>query len=284
MDAVDPHVDHHEEVVALGIQEALGHVEVLVGETIDVPKDSVLVVRTKIRHVDEEFLPQPRRDLITQLGWMGVLAPRARRQKAAHHLPVNRADREGLRDPNGGNAATILADPIPDAWVGDCRSICDRHAVIRVVGSVAEAVEPQLTGVAPGQHRRPRGNRDRRDGAVHPGPHAFVHQAIQRGQVVAPGIEDEFGCRAIETHHDHATPIRGHRGRIVRAIGRRIGHQLPPVCLAPIAISGSRVANAVRLDVRVRAGGRFGGGPSPPNPSIMLGRHPGAAANDVRVA
>ena len=44
VDAIHAHVDHHEEVVGLSVEQVLGDVEVLVGQAVDVAEDAILVI------------------------------------------------------------------------------------------------------------------------------------------------------------------------------------------------------------------------------------------------
>ena len=208
MDPVHAHVHEHEVVVALAGQEPARDVEVLVGEGVDVAEDLVLVVRAEVRHVDQELAGDPALDLRPQRGREGELAAVVGREEAADNVAVDRLDRIGLRHADGRHPPAVGAEVVPHSWMADVERGGDAQPLVRAIQAVAEAVDPQLPGIAAGHHGRPGGHGDRGHRALERAVDAAPHQLVEDGQVGAPAVEDELRRGAVEADHEHRRGVR----------------------------------------------------------------------------
>ncbi len=198
VDAVDAHLDQHEEIPGARAEEVLGEPEVLVGLVVDALEEPRLVRGAEVLDV-EHVAPGHLLDLGLERRRVGVLAPGRGREEAAHHLAVHRRRRVGLRHAEHDRVQAGLPEPIPEARHLHLRRGRECVAVVGVVLAVAEAVGAELARVAARRHRGPRRHRDGRMRAQHAAVRAARDETRERRQLVAPAVEHERRRGRVET-------------------------------------------------------------------------------------
>ena len=205
-----PHLDHGEQRPRLRRSEVLGEREAPVGHLVDLTQQVVLVVRAEVLRV-EDVLADDLCDLVSKPCRIGVLALERRREKARDHDPVERPRRIGARDGENDRRAAGARHEIPQSRLLDRRRHGDEPAVVRVVRTVPEPVDAEVTGRLRGHHAGPGRNGDRRDDRRETPVRAALHEARERRKLVSPALEDERRLGAVEPdQHDlprHATTI-----------------------------------------------------------------------------
>src|SRR5437762_10210232 len=114
VDAVDTHLDQHEEVPAPGTEHVLRQPEVLVGLLVDAPQEGFLVRRPEVLDV-EDIASRHALDLRLESGRMGVGALGRRGEKAGDHLSMDGRGRVRLRHPQDDAVQSGFPEPVPEA-------------------------------------------------------------------------------------------------------------------------------------------------------------------------
>ena len=174
--AVEPDLDEREQLPRLRLEQVLGEPEALVGHLVDLPQQVVLVLGAEVRAV-EEVLAHDLLDLAGEQRRVREAALARRRQEAADHDAVQRPRRVRARHADHDRRLSVARCHVPEARRVNRRAVGDDEVVVRVVGAVPEAVDPEIAGCAAGHHAAPGGHGDGRHDRAQAPVAAPLHQA-----------------------------------------------------------------------------------------------------------
>ncbi len=141
VDAVGPHLDHHEEVPRLGLEQVLRQGEPLVGHPDQAVADHPLVGRPEVADVELVGVDVGEAgDLVLELGRVGVVRLDRRGEEVGHHPAVDRPGRVRLRDAEEDHLLAGLAEVVPEERFLDRHRRRRGHLLVRPVRAVAEPV------------------------------------------------------------------------------------------------------------------------------------------------
>ena len=139
MDTIDTHLHHHEIVPILGGEEMSCELETLASHLVYIGENLWLIARTKVPDVEDVF-SNYLLDLLSQLGWVGVIAVRIWRQEVAYQYSFKRT--RWVRPWHANNNRTLAAarKNVPQSIFFNGERIRDHILIVGVVGSVSEPV------------------------------------------------------------------------------------------------------------------------------------------------
>ena len=272
MEPVEAHLDHHEEVPRLGLDEPTGHLEATLGHLEDLVHHEVRALLAEVRDVEDVLiLAQLLLDLGLELGGERV-AFGARRREEARHPPAGEllGRREAGRHPDQERPLSRGAEHVPDRRLLHGQARRDLQTVVARVLSVAEAVDAQLARSLAGHRAGPCRHGDRRRDAGQLADHAVGEDLPQVRHLIGEVLEQELRCAAVQA--DDRDP-----GSILHALHLR--YSSARCMLLPL---GCRDGRRSRADVPSRRAGARGGSavrvsyqPAEPRPTCggpMTGR------------
>ena len=202
VDAVGPHLHHHEKIPRTSAQQVLGHGESLRCHFINLAQQPLLLIGAESPDVHHIIAHQ-----LLHFGAKFVrvseLTLRSRSQKATDQTATQRLHRISWRNANDDTVFALPAKDVPKRFFMDAGGVRDREPAIAVIAAVSEPIDTQFAGVPAGHHAHPGGHGDRRGDAAELAVHASMDHTLDVGQVIEPVMKHQFRVRTIQPDYHH---------------------------------------------------------------------------------